>query len=144
MGSQAERIGVAQACELCRMQSRQAFDVGALRGEIAQACEEFDQVFRTARHVGRLVARREDHAGDLAGTGGDGCAQSVLINDEGAFDCLSAVCIFRESDEHAFLHQVGGELRHHVAHRLDLTADRVRREEVAQDDPEPFHVGSME
>ncbi len=135
-----ERVGLAQAHQFRGAQLGQAFDIGAHLCEIAETGEEFDEILRPARHVGFLKALLEAHAGDLAGARGDRRSQAMLVDDDGALDLLAAVRIVLELIEHHVVHQVLRELRHGMPHSLDVQAHRVEREEVAQDDPEPFHA----
>ena len=140
MGFKPKRIGGAHAHQLHCVQLREAFDVVAHAGEVAETGEEFDEVFRARRDVGPLKALAERQVGDLAGARGNRGADEMFVDLDRAGDIPAGLFVLLESDEHVFLHQVAGELRYGMARSGDALADRVRREEVAQEDPEPFHA----
>jgi len=134
MGFKPERIGGVQALEFHSVQLREAFDV------VAHAGEEFDEVFRARRDVGPLKALVERQVGDLAGARGDRGADEMFVDLDRARDVPAGLFVVLEGEEHVFLHQVVRELRHGMARSGDALADGVQWEEVAQEDPEPFHA----
>ena len=93
--------------------------------------------------VAGLKGRHEVDACDLAGAHRDRHAQRVLVGDEGGFKMPAVFRGGRKLIQRLLAHDFGRQLFHGMARTFDAAADRVRREEVAQDDPEPFHVGSI-
>ena len=138
-----KRIGIVQTLKFHSVQLRETFDVVAYVCEVAEAREEFNEVFRARRNVGAFEALTEWQAGDLAGACGDRRAHEMLVDLDRAADIPASLFVMLDGEEHIFLHQVVGQLRHRMARSGDALADGVRREEVAQDDPEPVHAGSM-
>ena len=143
MGREAERIGVALALEALGLKLRQAFDVGAVLRENADAFDEVDEGASARRAVERLLARREAELCDLVRAGADGEAEAGLVVDEGGFEGDAG---FRVGCEIVAGVVVEDDVEHHghtVAQRRDALAHRVPWEKVAQDDPEPFHALSI-
>ena len=138
-----KRIGIVQTLKFHSVQLRETFDVVAYVCEVAEAREEFNEVFRARRNVGAFEALTEWQAGDLAGACGDRRAHEMLVDLDRAGGIPASLFVMLEREEHILLYQVVGELRHRMARSGDALADGVRREEVAQDDPEPVHAGSM-
>ena len=138
-----ERIGIVQTLKFHSVQLRETFDVVAHACEVAEAREEFNEVFRARWDAGAFEALAEWQAGDLAGACGDRGAHEMLVDLDRAGDISAGLFVMLDGEEHIFLHQVVGQLRHRMARSGDALADGVRREEVAQDDPEPVHAGSM-
>ena len=139
-----KRIGSAQTRQLHSVPFRETFDVVAHVCEVAEAGEEFNEVFRARRNAGAFEALAEWQAGDLAGACGDRGAHEMLVDLDRAGDISASLFVVLEGETRVLLHQVAGELRNCMARSGDALADGVRREEVAQDDPEPVHALSIE
>ena len=141
--SELERIGFAFALEARGLELRQAFDVGAAERENADAFDEVDEGAGARRAVKRLLARHEAELCDLMGASADGEAERCLVVDQGGFEGDAGFGVGCEIVEGVVIED---QLDHHVdavAQGRDALAHGVQWEEVAQDDPEPFHALSI-
>ena len=144
MGYERERIGVAFALEADGLQLCEAFDVGAVLRENADALDEVDERSGAGWAVEGFLAGDEAQPGDLVRAGADGEAERRFVVDERHFEGDAGFGVGCEFVERVVIED---DVEHHsdaVAQRCDALAHGVQWEEVAQDDPEPFHVLSME
>ncbi len=72
-----------------------------------------------------------------------GHAQRMLVSDEGALEMPAHLRIAHEQFKRVPAQHLVRKLAHRLACSLDAPADRVRREEAAQEDPEPFHAEKL-
>jgi len=142
-GFKPKRIGVAFALKAHGLELGEAFDVAAGAHEIVDALEEIDERLCARRAIEADALRREAAPGDLTGAACDDHAQAGFVIDDDGFEMDAGVGILR-----VHLQRFG--LEDDFAHQADLlarsfpaAADRVRREEVAQDDPEPVHAHNL-
>ena len=91
-----------------------------------------------------LPGRAGGNPGDLAGARGDDGADAVFIRDDVRFEISAAVGITRELVQRGIREGIKRELANQAAHGLDALPHAVVGKEAAQDDPEPFHAGSIE
>ena len=90
-----------------------------------------------------LHPRQEAQLRDLVGAGGDDEAEGGLVVDQRHLDRDAGFGVGGEIVEGVVIED---HVDHHgdaVAQDRDALADGVQWEEVAQDDPEPFHVRSI-
>ena len=142
MRCEPERISIAFALELHGAQLRKAFDVVAEGDEGVDSFQQERQAHRARREVERARGGVEADAGDLAGAHGDGEVNRRFVVADHAFDVDALVSPLEGGKATLAEHQPDHH-RHAAARDLGGQARRVVREEVAQDDPEPFHVGSI-
>jgi len=140
MGFEPERIGVSLALEAHGLQLREAFDVGAVSREGLDASNEIDEWPGVCGALERPLARAEAQAGDLMRAAGDGEAQRRLVVDEDGFDVDAGERVAGEIVERLVIEHEGDHRGGAIAQGLDALAHGVQWEEVAQDDPEPFHA----
>ncbi len=136
----SQRIGVALALEADGLELRKAFDVGAIPCEDLDSFDEIHERQRACRAGEGFLPGTEAEPGDLVGAGADGEAQGRLVIDESSFEGDAGLGIAGETVEDVV---VGDQAEHRggaITQRLDALAHRVQREEVAQDDQEPFHA----
>ena len=144
MGFKPKRISVAFALELRGAELREAFDVVAQGDQRVDAFEECRQVHRAGGEVEWAGGGVEADAGDLAGADGDGEVDGRLVVADDAFDIYALVSVVLQGGEAFFAEHQLDHHQHGTARDLGGHARGVVREEVAQDDPEPVHVLSME
>jgi hypothetical protein len=147
IGCEAERVGFACALEAHGLELCEAFDVGAVERENADAFDVVDVVDDGAgarRAVERLLARHEAELCDLVRAGADGEAERCLVVDEGGFEGDAGLGVGCEFIEGVVIEDDVEHHGHTVAQRCDALAHGVQREAVAQDDPEPVHALSIE
>ena len=85
-------------------------------------------------------AGAEAQAGDLVGAAGDGEAQRRLVVDEYGFEVDAGERVAGEMVERLVVEHEGDHRGGAITQGLDAQADGVQWEEVAQDNPEPFHA----
>ena len=144
MGCEPKRIVIVHPLELHGAQLRQAFDVVAHLEQVVEAGEDVDEGFCAGGKMDLLPGRAEGNPGYLTSTRGDDGADAVFIRDDVRFEISAAVGITREPVQRGFGESIERELVNQAAHGLDALPHAVVGKEVAQDDPEPFHAGSME
>ena len=143
MGCEAERIGVALALEAYGLELCEALDVGAVFRQDLDAFDEVDKRSSVGWAVEGFLAGDEAELCDLVGAGADGEAEGGLVIDERGFEGDAGFGVGCEFVERVVIEYDVEHHGHAVAQRCDALAHRVQWEEVAQDDPEPFHALSI-
>ena len=143
MGCEPKRIVIVHPLELHGAQLRQAFDVVAHLEQVVEAGEDVDEGFCAGGKMDLLPGRAEGNPGYLTSTRGDDGADAVFIRDDVRFEISAAVGITREPVQRGFGESIERELANQAAHGLEALTHAVVGEEVAQDDPEPFHALSI-
>ena len=140
MGCKAKRIGVVRGQQARGLQLRETFDIGAVQRENADALDEIDQGSCVPRSVEGFLTRDETEPGDLVCAGDDGEAEGRFVVDERHLEGDAGFGVSSEIVEGVVIEDHGDHHADAVAQDRDALAHGVQWEEVAQDDPEPFHA----
>jgi len=140
MGFKPRRIGVVFALQAHSFALGEAFDVVGEGDERVDAGEELFERPGARRFVEGLRARLEAAASNLAGARSDRHAQGRLVVDEDGFEVEAGLRLACKKVEALVRAGVVGQQDDAITQRLDALAHGVQWEEVAQDDPEPFHA----
>jgi len=138
--SEAKRISLAQLLQLHSVGLCALLHGVARGGERIDAGEEFGQAFGVGEVWRRAPVRGAGtHTRDLAAAHGDPQTQAVFRVEDHEFEVAAEGRVDQELRERRFVLRDVEQLRHAMAHGLGALANMIAGEEVAQDDPEPFH-----
>ena len=139
-GAQRQRVCLAQLLQPCGVRLGALLHGVARSRERVDAGEEVGQVLGVGEVWRRAAVRGAGaHLRDLAAAHGDPETQAVFRVEDHEFEMAAEGRVDQELGKLGFVLRDVEQLRHAMTQGLGALANMIAGEEVAQEDPEPFH-----